>query len=114
NVVATEPGMGAVAVTISGEMSQAVPHGAIEAQIATTGTRVRIGGSKTHAGDISVALRLDGQVPRYEVTRVSMGDGRTEIALSGAFGPAATEEAPHYYYNLASGGSLLAPLTSSE
>src|SRR5690606_22708069 len=62
----------------------------------------------------AVDARLDGASSRIDLTRIEAGDGRTEIALAGAFGPAVGEGSAHYYYQLASGGSVVAPLDSSE
>jgi hypothetical protein len=110
------PGMvvGTFSATVTGEQAEPSGRGHLEARIETAGTRVSIGGSPQHEGRIALQARLDGNSSRYELTRLEAGDGRTALALAGAFGPAAGEGSPHYFFNLASGGSLVAPLMSSE
>ena len=51
---------------------------------------------------------------RIDVIRATCGDGLTDLALSGGFGPAVGEGAAHYFFQLASGGSYIAPQDSAE
>jgi hypothetical protein len=113
---ARPPGLvtGTFSLAVSGEQPAPDERGVIDARFETVGTLISVGGSPQHEGRIALTARIDGAGSRYEVARLEAGDGKTELALSGAFGPATGEGAPHYFFNLASGGSRVAPQSSSE
>lgn len=106
--------VGALTATLSGQERGGPQGGRISASVEMTRTRIRVGGSPSHEGRIAFDLSLDAARPNYDVRRLEVGDGRTDLRLSGVFGPASGEDRPHYFYQLASGASLVFPVDSSE
>ncbi len=117
--VSTAPGtapsaLGALRAEIRGMEKAGVGSGQLSANVAIEQMNLQLQHGPELIAKANASFRLDARAPRIELTRLTAGDGRTDIALSGDFGPAMGEGSPHYYFQFASGGSFIAPVDTAE
>jgi hypothetical protein len=106
--------IGSVSARLSGSAPAAANGGTLQARVEVADSALRVGRSPQHRGRVAAELSLDGRRQHIEIVRLEAGDGRTDLQLSGRLGPATGEGSPHYFLQLASGGSMLAPAESAE